>query len=366
MTEKLKTLLHEQAETVDFALPDLESLTRTGDRRIRRRRATGLVGGVAALAVVGGLAVTQLGGSDDVRRDATPAGDPASTARVTWAEGSVLHWPGGSTDLGHPVRAYLPTEVGYVFTDGDGAVWSAVDGVVDRVGGIESRSPRLVADHDGSLAAWVDPLGPRPRVVVLDQATGETRFFDATELETLAAIDGDTLYGQAGRRATSLDLASGETRPVDVPRGAEIRAVEDGVIVSDGGYDDGGLAANDGDLVTRPDGEVVTLHQAYGDTATFSPDARWVSIDADEPKVFDTTTGQQVDIDVAGRVFATGFEWLAPDTLVMIASKNETGPVELLTCTVPAGTCASTVPDLGSFADLAASFALPVGIELED
>jgi hypothetical protein len=140
-------------------------------------------------------------------------------------------------------------------------------------------------------------------------------------------------------------------------------AAEDGVTISDTGDGDGGA---EGDLITRPDGGVVTLKQAYTSSAVFSPDARWVSIDADEPKVFDTTTGQQVDIDVDGRVFATGFEWLAPDTLVMIASKNETGPVELLTCTVTAGTCESTVPDLGSFADLAASFALPVGIELED
>jgi hypothetical protein len=363
MTEKLKTLLHEQAESMDFAVPDLDSLTRTGDRRIRRRRATGLVGGVAALAVVGGLAVTQLGGSDDVRRDPAPAGDPASTARVTWAEGSVLHWPGGSADLGHPIRAYLPTEVGYVFTDGAGAVFSAVEGDVSPVGTIATKQPRIVADHDGPHAAWVDPSGPLPRVAVLDQTTGETRFYDTAGLDSVTAIDGDTVYGQAHGTALALDLASGTTSPVDAPSGAEVMAAEDGVIISDTGDGDGGA---DGDLVRRPDGTVVTLHQAYTSSATFSPDARWVSIDADEPKVFDTTTGQQVDIDVAGRVFATGFEWLAPDTLVMIASRNESGPVELLTCTVPAGTCASTVPDLGSFADLIPAFAFPVGVELED
>ena len=362
MTEKLKTLLHEQAETVDFALPDLDSLTRTGDRRIRRRRATGLLGGVAALAVVGGVAVTQLGGSDDVRRDA-PAGEPTATARVTWAEGSVLHWPGGSSDLGHPIRAYLPTEVGYVFTDGAGAVYSAVDGQVTRVGAISAKQPRLVADHDGSRAAWVDPSGPRPQLAVLDQGTGETRFYTDSGFDSVTALDGDTVYGQAHGTALALDLASGTTSPVDVPSGAEVMAAEDGVIVSDTGDGDGGA---DGDLVRRPDGTVVTLHQAYSSSATFSPDARWVSIDADEPKVFDTTTGEQVEIDVAGRVFATGFEWLAPDTLVMIASRNENGPVELLTCTVPDDTCESTVPDLGSFSDLPATFAFPIGIELED
>jgi hypothetical protein len=364
MTEKLKTLLHEQAETVDFAVPDLDSLTRTGDRRIRRRRATGLLGGVAALAVVGGLAVVTLpgGDGDDVRRDA-PADTPSPTARVTWAEGSVLHWPGGSADLGHPIRAYLPTEVGYVFTDGAGAVYSAVDGQVTRVGAISAKQPRLVADRDGSRAAWVDPSGPRPQLAVLDQGTGETRFYTDSGFDSVTALDGDTVYGQAGGTATALDLASGTTSPVDVPSVAEVMAAEDGVIISDTGDGDGGA---DGDLVRRPDGTVVTLHQAYSSSATFSPDARWVSIDADEPRVFDSTSGQQVSFDVDGRVFATGYEWLAPDTIVMIASRNENGPVELLTCTVPAGTCESTVPDLGTFTDLAARFALPVGVELED
>lgn len=364
MTEKLKTLLHEQAETVDFATPDLETLTRTGDRRIRRRRGAGLVGGLVAVAVVGGLAVSQLGGSEDVRRDA-PAADPVPTAKVTWAQGSVLHWPGGSTDLGHPIRAYLPTEVGYVFTDGAGAVFSTVDGDVTPVGTIATKQPRLVADHDGPRAAWVDPSGPLPQVAVLDQVSGETRTFDATGLDSVTAIDGDTVYGQAHGTALALDLSSGTTSPVDVPSGAEVMAAEDGVIVSDTGDGEEGASA-DGDLVRRPDGSVITLKQAYSSSATFSPDARWVSIDADEPRVFDSTSGREVSIDVDGRVFATGYEWLAPDTLVMIASRNENGPVELLTCTVPAGTCESTVPDLGNFDELIQDFALPVGAELEN
>ncbi len=38
MTEKLKQMLHERTDSVDFAMPDLDALTRDGDRRIRRRR----------------------------------------------------------------------------------------------------------------------------------------------------------------------------------------------------------------------------------------------------------------------------------------------------------------------------------------
>ena len=88
MTDKLKSLLHEQVETVDFAVPDVAALTRAGDRRVRRRR--GLVGGVAALALAGTLAASQLGG--DTVGDPTPVvSDPSGPQQVTWAAGREIH-----------------------------------------------------------------------------------------------------------------------------------------------------------------------------------------------------------------------------------------------------------------------------------
>ena len=47
MTEKLQTLMREQADTVDFAAPDLDAMIAAGDRRTRHRR-LGAVAGVAA------------------------------------------------------------------------------------------------------------------------------------------------------------------------------------------------------------------------------------------------------------------------------------------------------------------------------
>ena len=35
MTDKLKQLLHERTDAVDFAMPDVDALTRAGDRRLR-------------------------------------------------------------------------------------------------------------------------------------------------------------------------------------------------------------------------------------------------------------------------------------------------------------------------------------------
>ncbi|MCW2797804.1 hypothetical protein [Nocardioides sp.] len=365
MTEKLKTLLHERAETVNFAVPDVDALTSSGDRRVRRRRGFSVLGGVAALALVGSLASTQLGGSGGGDDDLV-ADDPVTARVLTWAQGSVLHTPTTSTDLGHRIRAYVSTSEGYVFTDGTGHVYSAVDGEVTEVGSITSKGPRLVADGDGTLAAWVDPSGGRPAFVVVDQSTGETQRFEEPGATEVYAVDGATAYWRDDRGAVAVDLHSGATRVVNATpgTGAGVLAAEDGALAVERG--NAGDAANDGTVISRPDGDEVILSDAYGSTAVFSTDARWVSVDADEPQVFDTRSGEPVSFDLQGRVFATGFEWLDATTLVMIASKNEAGPVELLSCTVPAGTCESTVSDLGTFDDFATTFALPVGVELED
>jgi len=105
MTEKLKNLLHERAAAVDFAVPDVDSLTRAGDRRRRRRTAAIVAGSVAVLAVVGGaVALPQLVGGDG---SPEPAGGTTPTPALSWVMGRTLYapeLPGGQVDLGHDVR----------------------------------------------------------------------------------------------------------------------------------------------------------------------------------------------------------------------------------------------------------------------
>ncbi|MDQ4055766.1 MAG: hypothetical protein M3237_24165, partial [Actinomycetota bacterium] len=55
MTEKLKTLLHDQASAAEFAAPDLDHLVRRGDRTVRRRR--GATGAAAVLVTAGAVGV---------------------------------------------------------------------------------------------------------------------------------------------------------------------------------------------------------------------------------------------------------------------------------------------------------------------
>lgn len=389
MTDKLRNVLHEQAETVDFAAPDLEAIARTGGRRVRRRRGAALAGGVAAVAVVAGLVIARPGGAGDA--DDRVAGDPTFSAQVTWAFGSVLHTPDRARDLGHPIRAYVRTRDGIVFTDGQGAVWSYVGGEVTRVGsitandprplstpdGILTRSitangPRLVSDPEGSLAGWVDPTGARPTFVVLDQVTGETwrnnshtsgsmftRANSARTDVTLYALDGRTAYWHDSRGTVAVDILTGASRGANL--GIDILAVQNGLIAAAEGSVTF-LGPNESDRFPLP---------VYANRGVLSPDAAYYSSDAksgdtDHPEVYDTRIHKRVPI-ADDYYFASGYEWLDNRTLVLIAQRDKTSPVQLLSCAVPEATCKVDVPDLGSYDDLGArGFTLPVGEETLD
>jgi len=368
MTEKLKQLMHERAESVDFATPDLDAMTRSGDRTVRRRRGLALVGGVAATTVLGVVAATQLGGGGTT----TPvAVESPETAPLVWATGSTLHSAdGGATNLGHEVRSLVRTSSGYVFADRDGTVWSWTDGEATDVGRTDARHPELVSDDEDGLAGWVDDSGDRPALVVLDQATGSVQQYDQhTEpgQDTLAdapnpviffGIDDGMAYWRDNRGAVAVDLGDGETRVIDgeMSTGFGIGDAENGLIAFTNLE---GAAAT---VVGTSREAGVGLEEAWGTTGAFSPDGRWYSSEGDEQAVFDVTSGERVTLDLTQK-FATGYEWLDATTLAVLAADRPRmdATAQLLTCKVPAGTCEVVVADLGTFEELEGDFALPVG-----
>jgi hypothetical protein len=103
MTEQLKTLMHQQADSVDFTVPDLDAMVRTGDRR-RRTRRLGAAGAVAATVAGVALVATTL---TPGQRAVEPAAPAAPAAPLSWVDGSTLHLgtsgpaptsaPGGAT-----------------------------------------------------------------------------------------------------------------------------------------------------------------------------------------------------------------------------------------------------------------------------
>jgi hypothetical protein len=257
------------------------------------------------------------------------------------------------------------TAAGFAFAEPDGVVRTLVDGVVTEVGRLDPERPRLVGDADGSLVAWTDASGSQPSYVVTDLEAGHTHVLD-DDVEPgadlgeagpvlLDAVDGRTVYLRDGRGAVALDVNTREASVVDpsATDWPEIVAAEDGQLAFSG---------NDGVEVRAPGRAPVTLAGGFGDTAAFSPDGRWVTIDADEPRVYDARTGELQTFAVTDE-FATGFEWLDDHTLVMIAAETPESTMRLLACQVPDGTCAEAAV-LGAPDRVADTVALPVGIPI--
>lgn len=369
MTEKLKTLMDEVTAMQDFASPDLDAIVRDGDRVVRRQRA--VIGGaaVATAAVAAGAVVLVSGG---MGTGDTQVSDAAiDSAGMSWATGSVIHTPTSSVEVGSPVRAYVRTDVGYVTVDQRGTVRSIVGDDVMEVGRMEPSSLYLTSDTEDSLAAWLqhEPGGDWSWVV-FDQERGrrlatfeEGRAPDIVGV--VVALDGRRLFVHEGRDYMALDVDDGLEEVVDGPaRDAQLLSVESGIQAWVEPGDDGGESEY---VLGRVGAEQVRITSVEGFLASFSPDGRWISFDADEPRVFDAATGERVAIDLEGRVFGAGYEWLDDDSLAVIASRDESGPIELLVCQVPAGSCDVAAPDLGSFdRAIDVGFALPSGEVIDD
>lgn len=369
MTEKLKDLMDDAAD-LEFAPVDLDSVVRAGDRKVRARRGVAGLAALATAAVVGGVAYVGLPG-DGGEKERTPVVSEG-TSQVSYVLDGTLHTETGSWPLGHPVVAYVATGNGFVYVDDKGKV--RPEGSTDAIGSTDAKRPQLVADDEGSLVGWIDLSGAKPAYVVHDLATGKTQRFDEHTMSDmdlmgvdsrnpaeLYAIDGRTAYWRDARGAVATDLDTGEARVLTPDADTEtILAVEGGMIASrtdPQGAEAGTLRISEG--LTGG----VLLERAYGSQAFFAPGGRWITVDADEPNIFDTHTGKLVQIDVDGRAFANGYQWLDATTLAVVASSpQDESRVELLRCTMPDGACEVAFGDLGTFEQLGnGSFALPVG-----
>ncbi|KRC48762.1 MULTISPECIES: hypothetical protein [unclassified Nocardioides] len=357
MTEKLKNLMDTAAD-LDFDAVDLAAVMDSGDRVVRRRR-IGLVGGVAALAVVVGGIALAAGGSDEAADRAPYTGAPAN--EVTWAVGTRILTSGSSIEVGHVVHSFVRTGTGFVVADDAGEVWSVARGTVTSIGRVDPRTARLAADVETSVVGWREPDGAGARWVAYDQAAGRrvlSRAIDQPSDDAdVVAVDQRSLYVH-NRGWDVLDVDGNDVWKVGPPApGGELMAVEDDVMV---------WSTGEAYVVERAGDGAVEIGDPAGTTAVLSPDGRRVSFDADELRVHNVATGDEERIDVDGRSFAAGFEWLGNDTLAVIASRDGS-MAELLACTVSSGRCREVVADVGTFDELTeGSFALPVGEPVED
>ena len=366
MSESLKSLLTQQAASVAFKPPDLDAIASDRKRLIRRRRAVTALASVAAVAVVASAAVALF----------RPANRPPDVAEprpvggVSWAVGTKIHDGDDTIEVGHRVRAYVRTSVGFVTLDDANNVYSVTSGGVTQIGQaavpprMDRDSTRLVSDPSGSLAGWVGYENSVVALQVHDQATGQTRTYETNGGKwsgdvTFFAIDGRTAYWRLATRdgVFAVDLDTGDEQ--QLASGAQARdlaiwSVENGMLAFSRNQQPltnatslsiGRSLDNARDL---PFGE----NAEADDTIRLSPTGAWVSfllITFNGPpvrddvigfvaQVHDTVTGEAVTLNLP----STGsfpVVWIDDTTLQVMAFDPATG-AHMYACSVPDGSCA--------------------------
>ncbi|KAA1426415.1 hypothetical protein [Nocardioides antri] len=359
MTEQLKTLMDREADR-DFAVVDLDAITAAGDRTVRRRRVATGVAGVAALAVVvTGAAL--LGGDGDRRTDFVDT--PFRTDVPMWTEGSTLHLPDGTVDLGVPVVTLVRTSAGIVFQGEDNGIYRYSGSDPVRIGTVsggedEMDLPGLVGDADGTLVGWVDDSGSKPAFVVYDVGTGaEERYDEHTdaamkggEIPDVAffmAIDGHTAYWLDRRGTVATDLETGAVRVLGGPDAPTyVVDAESGLSLHWAEDEAGGDLGTD---VVDSGGNVVLGWRDAGSLGTLSPDGGW-GAGLERATVVDIGSGEQHPIETGYDGDAVGYDWLDGDTLMVVGEVDDDDEIVLLQCEVPTGGCSdvSTLQLTGS------------------
>lgn len=378
MTEKLKTLLDDAAEGagMSFATPDLDAITKAGDRTVRRRRvATGLAGMAAVAAIVTGVAVVSGGPSND-RVD--PAGT-FSTEVPMWTVGSTLHTPDATYDVGHEVAAFVRTSAGIVFAspekDGFFSIWAYDGGEAKKIGNTDNNIDQsmLKSDPGAPYAAWieVDPAGEGEWTnVVYDQASGERVFgagVGANRPEhkwQMMALDGDRLAVADPVRphgVSVIDLATGEASSPEDMQGEYVLALDGDrwVGLREIGREDAGITLH------TPSGNA-DLPDVEGGMVSFSPNGTYFLAVKEGIGVFDAGNATAVSVggDEAG---AVGLEWVDADTILALRGLDSDGPAEILSCEVPDGNCTKLgdLPQVGDDEIAALGIGWPIWASLE-
>lgn len=358
MTGLLKDVMTERADRLESPTIDLEAITRNGNQRVRRNR----LAAVAATATLG--AVVALGASSLPKlQQADPADDQVMrppVASVSWSHGPVIHSGDHSVDVGREVYAYVKTDIGYVFSDPDGTVWSWVDGELEEVGTVVHSSKNI--DHlksDGTLAGWVESgAAGRPRFAILDQRTGAV-IHDDTATEGmdigsdgrdpayLIAFDDGVAYWRDSRGLVAFDVAAQRARVLGGPSDArQLYDVESGKFVRTNDEDSGPTVVSTNIDANRP-----TYPVTRDD---LSPGGRYLRDFADGDgvriRVVDTQTGRSSTLVWRGTSYQSMIaQWIDADSFVVVVDRVADGSVlDLLTCDVRSQRCEVTDAAVGS------------------
>jgi hypothetical protein len=383
MTGLLRTTLHTRADHLTAWDVDLDTIVRTGDRRVRRRR-TVLAGGVAGvLAVVGGVAALA-----DRHPGTSPQPADGSAKPLTYAVGHVIHSGADIIDVGKKVVSFVPTHWGFVFSTPDRRLYQERGGQVQPVttfdghpSQLSDTSPLVVSD-DGLVTAWWDgariQTWPGYRDAMVD-AFDKTNSFNAgrswpsQDPPRIEAVSDGHLWWWDGR-----DHWIGEVRPMKTTAGwKDANPPGSGTVVDAAGdrvlvHTADGMAVTTANLLPssgqqgswKPGGDLAGLGTQVAGVSTgdLAPDGKhWFAQGTHELTVFDSASGRRENLGHPGFAFAEPYQWRDDDTIAAYALGTADGQtVSLLTCQVSTGTCTVTAPQIGEIGNVV----LPDGRQL--
>jgi hypothetical protein len=213
MTEQLaQEIFRTASESIDVLSPPVDgAITQARTmRRTRRRVVTASI--VAAVVVVAGVTWATTRPADVKPPEPGPANVVPSPnpAAIAWYAGGKLHLDRVAVEL-PPLTDLVEVYGGAVYGDREGVVaYVAADGTRTVIGAKVAAAPLVGSDESG-WAAWVDPRGGTPTLVLYDVVGGKV--LDRLELPSTGAGSPD------------LDVA---THPVAIDQDHVYYATQDG------------------------------------------------------------------------------------------------------------------------------------------
>ena len=231
MTERLSTLLHQEADEIDVPQPPTGDLL-VGGRRLRRRhRRAAVAGGCAAVLVLGGGAVVVNRQLDDTRVIDPEVAAAAYASDGAFAVGRDLYVGEEHFRWDEPIRAIYYTSAGVVVRsgetpnpgDGGRSSYELVTPTGERSEIHAAMSNRIAGfEPDSTHFAYATQDDGRLEVVVQDAVTDEeiarVTVLDRTGRVRLGAppvsIDGDLVWVRTDDGWSAVDWRTGTVHPV--------------------------------------------------------------------------------------------------------------------------------------------------------
>ena len=372
MTDLLTDTMRQRADAIDRPMVDIDAVMKAGDRRRRRRSTLAAAGAAAVCAIVAVGAVQVVGTSDGAQAPGYADGATFVDRKATYATGSTIHYGDEKIDVGEEIRSFVQTDDGFVLADPTGQVLFT-NGESARPIGKADEEGRIAADESGSYVAWVDTSDDGPAEFVVYNTSTSKEIVRTSEgnrpgngtpvggVPNVIALDGEHAYVRNAKGFARIQIPSGHSELLRRGAGndSEITAVENGqrlrrVLI--GNPDDG--EADSPWPVMRRFGQIDGLLVVAGGR-DLSPDAHYVTSDAnDSEQLFDTQTGDEVELDTSEYGFQAVSQWIDNDTvsLGVLEDPDAADPdVSMLTCEVPSGACDVAAEDLPS------NIVLPIG-----